>query len=106
MLGIAPDDVDLMFSEVDVEPPPQAGFEVYLDAYAALMFFLRLSSQWQMVVGQTAAMRTGLRYEAVKAAMDMCMIPRVERAELFAHVGAMEHAALGVFAEKMQAESK
>lgn len=95
-----------MFSEVDAEPPPQNGFEIYQDNFPALMFFLRLSTQWQIAIGQTAAMRTGLRYESVKAAMDMCMIPRLDRAELFAHVSAMEHAALAVFAEKMQAESK
>ncbi len=104
--GISPEDVELMFSEIDAEPPPQEGFDVYHDAFPTLMFFLRLSTQWQMAVGQTAAMRIGLRYEAVKAAMDMCMIPRADRAELFAHVAAMEHSALAVFAEKMQAESK
>lgn len=98
----------MMFSEVadSAVPPPQVGFEVYADVFDTLFFFLGLSSQWQMAVGQTMAMRVGLRDEAVESNMNMYNIPAKKRPKLLQHIKAMERAALKVFAEKAEAQAK
>lgn len=47
-----------------------------------------------------AAMRVGLKYEAVKSAMGMMGIKKKKRAAIFSDVQLMELAALKVWAER------
>lgn len=77
------------------EPDPdatQAGGEptpVWPQNWPALGLFLRLQTQW---VRGMDGQPTGLRYEAVEAAINLLGLP--DKAQVFDHLVEMEHAAL------------
>lgn len=72
-------------------------FEVWRDNLPSLELFLSVSTQWKWLAGAGAAIRTGLDYAALEAAMRMLGVKGKDRALMFGDIRAMEGAALEVF---------
>ena len=75
----------------------QAGgepLEVWPENWPAVGLFLRLQTQWAR---DWNGRRTGLRYEAVEAAVNLMGL--TDKATVFDHIVEMQHAALEAFDE-------
>lgn len=87
---------------IDIEDDPDV-CQVWLINALSFRAFLTLGTQWRVVplVGMSIAvlLRLGLDYSAVPLVMDMLDI--TDRAEVFADIQVMEHAALNAFGEVM-----
>lgn len=83
--------------------PSAEDFEYYDDTKEAVLLFCGLFGQWNIVGTMAGAMRTGLNYSGVQAAMHMLGIKSKRRAALFRDIQIMERAALDVFIEEASA---
>lgn len=71
-------------------------FEVYPENWAALQFFLAVSTQWNVVAGRAGFVYIGFNHACLEAEMNMRQVKLAAREELLNSVNMMEHAALAV----------
>ena len=99
----APEDViEAVRARIKPEDPGDA-FQVYAENWRRVLFFLQISTQWNVISGMEGAHRTGLNYAGVETQM-----PRDRRArrKLWADLLVMERAALRAFNDEPEPEDE
>lgn len=98
------EELAILFADYDESPLPKE-FGIHADNALTWAVFAALGTQWTTAIGFTAAVRTGLKYEAIPLVMAMLGVPRQARPGTFRELRQMENAALEVFAQKVKARS-
>lgn len=96
-MGLPPEEIEAAAAWLAAEAEPE-GFEVYPENWQSLEVFLALGTQWNWVAGFSAAVRSGLRYEAITPLfLESLGVRKRTRPQVLGDVRAMERAALEVF---------